>query len=41
MHETACLSIGRNLLPACAVAVLDGGKPTPDYWAWLIEQIDG
>lgn len=39
-HETACLSIGRDLLPACACWALNG-LVTPDYWAWLIEQIDG
>ena len=34
-EETAILSVGREFLPACAIAVLDGGEPTAEYWAFL------
>ena len=34
-EETAILSIGREFLPPCAIAVLDGGEPTTEYWAFL------
>lgn len=37
--EQQILSIGRELLPACAVKVLDGGQPTPEYWAFLLSQL--
>lgn len=35
--ENAALSIGRELLPPCALAVLadNGAEPAPEYWAWL------
>lgn len=40
--ENAALSIGREFLPACALAVLDDdGQPSSDYWAWLISQLEG
>lgn len=39
--ETATLSIGRELLPPCARAVLDRQEPTPDYWDFLVSQIEG
>lgn len=38
--ENATLSIGREHLPPCALAVLDGGEGTPEYWAWLAGAID-
>ena len=38
--ETQVLTIGRSLLPECAIAVLDGGEDTPEYWDWLISQFD-
>lgn len=38
VEETAILSIGRDLLPACAVVVLDGGEPTEEYWDFLAAQ---
>ena len=34
-EETAILSVGREFLPPCAIAVLDGGEPTTEYWAFL------
>ena len=34
-EETAILSVGREFLPPCALAVLDGGEPTAEYWAFL------
>ncbi len=37
--EQSIMSIGRELLPASARAVLDGGEATPAYWEWLAEQI--
>jgi hypothetical protein len=33
--ENAALSIGREFLPPCAVAVLDGGEGGAEYWDWL------
>lgn len=37
--ETRSLSIGRDMLPACAVGVLDGEQePGSVYWAWLSTQ---
>lgn len=38
--ETACLSIGTAALPAFAAAVRDGAEPAPEYWAWLIGQLE-
>lgn len=38
--ENAALSVGRSLLPPCAVAVLDGKDDGPDYYAWLIGQAE-
>lgn len=35
--ETQCLSCG--YLPACAQAVLRDEPSTPEYWAWLADQI--
>ena len=37
--ENAALSIGRDLLPAEAIAVLDGEEPTEAYWTWLAGQV--
>ena len=37
-EEQAILSVGREFLPAEALAVLDGGEPTAEYWGWLAEQ---
>jgi hypothetical protein len=34
-YEERVLSIGREFLPACAIAVLDGGKATAAYWRFL------
>lgn len=39
-HENAALSIGRDLLPAPALLVLEGATPTPDYWNWLASQVN-
>ncbi len=38
--EHTVLSAGREFLPACAIAVLDGSEDadTNGYWAWLISQ---
>lgn len=38
--ENQALSVGRDLLPPEAIAVLDdnSAEPTPTYWAWLIAQ---
>jgi len=33
--ETRLLGYGREHLPAHAIAVLDGGERTAEYWAWL------
>lgn len=38
--EDQALSAGREYLPPCAVAVLDGGTPTVEYWAWLAGQVE-
>ncbi len=40
MFEDQCLSIGRELLPREALAVLDdpGSEPSPAYWQWLADQ---
>lgn len=38
--ENQALSIGRELLPPAAIAVLDGGTATSDYYAWLADQKD-
>lgn len=37
-EESAILSIGREFLPPCAIAVLDGGEPTAEYWQWMMGQ---
>jgi hypothetical protein len=37
--EDYILSCGRECLPGCAIAVLDGAQPTADYWAFLLEQL--
>lgn len=40
-EEQAILSIGREFLPAHALAVLDQtGEPTVEYWEWLTEQTE-
>jgi len=36
--EARALSIGEEFLPQVALAVYAGEEPTPEYWAWLIEQ---
>ncbi len=36
---TAILSVGREFLPPEALAVLDGGSPTVEYYEWLLEQV--
>ena len=36
-YESRTLNIGREFLPACALAVLDGGEGSPEYWAWLAD----
>lgn len=36
--EQSVLSAGREFLPPCAIAVLDGAEGTPEYWVWLTEQ---
>lgn len=38
--EDSALSAGREYLPPCALAVLDRGKATPAYWAWLVSQVE-
>lgn len=37
--ESSVLSIGREFLPACALAVLDGAEATEEYWKFLASQI--
>lgn len=39
-YEAQVLSSERRLLPVSAQAVLDGGEPTSDYWAFLCDQAD-
>jgi hypothetical protein len=36
--ESLALSIGYELLPPEARAVIDGEDPTPAYWQWLADQ---
>jgi hypothetical protein len=38
--ENQVLSAGRALLPPCAVAVLDGGEPSEEYWDFIAEQFE-
>jgi len=38
--EIECLSVGSEYLPACAIAVRDEHVESPEYWAWLIGQLD-
>ena len=38
--ETAALSIGREFLPPCAHAAMDRQEPTPDYWAFMVAQVE-
>jgi hypothetical protein len=38
-QEHAILAIGREYLPDCAKAVLDGGDSTVEYWDWLLGQL--
>lgn len=38
--EEQVLSIGREYLPECAHAVLDGGEANSDYWTFLASQIE-
>jgi hypothetical protein len=41
VEENAILSIGREFLPACAIAVLDKtGETSGEYWAWLTKQTE-
>jgi len=38
--ENEALSVGREFLPACALAVLDkASEPTAEYWNWLSSQV--
>ncbi|OGS00202.1 MAG: hypothetical protein A2V88_08315 [Elusimicrobia bacterium RBG_16_66_12] len=37
-EEQALLSVDRRCLPACALAVLDGGERTVEYYQWCREQ---
>lgn len=37
--EHGCLTCGREFLPPCALAVLDG-ESTPEYLAWLQDALD-
>lgn len=41
--EDRVLSIGRSLLPECAIEVLDKRvrEPTPEYWDFLLSQLEG
>ncbi len=39
-EESAILSVGRELLPPCAIAVLDGGEGTEEYYAFLQSQTE-
>lgn len=39
-EENAILSIGRALLPSCAVIVLNGGEATDEYWDFLRAQTE-
>ena len=37
--ENQILSAGGEALPPCAIAVRDGtAAPSPEYWAFLVEQ---
>jgi len=36
--ENSALQCG--YLPHCAQVVFDGGEATPEYWAWLIAQVE-
>jgi hypothetical protein len=38
--ESSVLSIGREFLPPCVLAVLDGGESTEEYWEFLASQIE-
>lgn len=38
--ENRALSIGEEFMPACALAVLNGGEDTPEYLAWLTASVD-
>lgn len=41
VEENAALNIGREFLPAHALAVLDKtGEPTIEYWEWLTESVE-
>lgn len=37
--QNQVLSIGREYLPPCALAVLDGQDGTDEYWTWLAGQV--
>lgn len=37
--EQCVLSVGREFLPACARAVLDGKEATAEYWQWMNTQV--
>lgn len=40
-YENSCLSSGREMLPACARAVLDDSDAeSPAYWTWLASQVE-
>lgn len=38
-QEAAILSIDREFLPDFALAVLDDGRATDEYWLWLVDQL--
>lgn len=38
--EHNLLGTANEWLPECAIEVKNDGKATPEYWAFLIEQID-
>jgi hypothetical protein len=38
--ESAVLSIGREFLPSCALAVLGGEGATEEYWEFLASQVE-
>lgn len=38
--EESVLQSGREFLPACALAVLDGEQPTDEYWDFLSTELN-
>ena len=39
-EEQAILSVGREFLPPCALAMLDDGTESAAYYEWLTEQVE-